>query len=212
MDFAALAELCAPNIGPGTLERIAAVESSFNPYAIGVVRGRLQRQPRNHAEAVATARSLEDEGYDYSAGLVQINRSNFGRFGLTHESVFDPCINLRVGASIFHDCFKRAGSSPTQIGDALSCYYSGNFKTGYRHGYVDKVLKAGAGSPGPEGRGAIKVVPDTHPKSSQTGQVRKANPVPTPLLVTVALAPDMEAASAAESSKTQENQESALLF
>ena len=41
---------------PGQLmQHVAQVESSHNPYAIGVVGGRLVRQPRNLAEAVSTA-------------------------------------------------------------------------------------------------------------------------------------------------------------
>ena len=44
------------------MQHVVQVESSFNPYAIGVVGGRLARQPRNLPEAVATARMLEQRG------------------------------------------------------------------------------------------------------------------------------------------------------
>jgi len=143
MDFAAVAELCAPGVAPDTLARIASVESSFNQYAIGVVGGRLERQPRSLAEAVATAHMLAANGYDFSVGVMQVNERNFGRFGLTIESAFDPCRNLRTGASIYADCLNRAGGSASAHGDALSCYYSGNFITGYKSGYVSKVMNAG---------------------------------------------------------------------
>ena len=139
-----MAELCAPGTASDTLRRIAAVESSFNPYAIGVVGGRLARQPKTRAEALATANMLAQGGYDYSVGIIQINQKHFGRFGLTADAAFDPCVNLRVGSTLFQDCFRRAGGSPNPLGDALSCYYSGNFTTGYREGYVSRVLGAQA--------------------------------------------------------------------
>ena len=46
------------------------------------------------------------------------------------------------------DCFDRAiGPASTQpdqlaLRRALSCYYSGNFNTGFRHGYVHQVVHA----------------------------------------------------------------------
>ena len=46
------------------MQHVMRVESSFNPYAIGVVGGRLERQPRNLPEAVATARMLEKNGFN----------------------------------------------------------------------------------------------------------------------------------------------------
>ena len=55
LDLLALAQECAPNVAPQTMAAIVSVESSKNPYAIGVVGGRLERQPKSHQEAVATA-------------------------------------------------------------------------------------------------------------------------------------------------------------
>lgn len=142
MDFAAMAQQCAPNVHADTLHRVASVESNFNPFAIGVVGGRLQRQPHNLAEAVATAQMLETSGYNYSLGMVQVNKKNLAKYGLTPETAFDPCANLRAGGQILEDCYHRAGNSSSALGDAFSCYYSGNFKTGYRTGYVAKVQNA----------------------------------------------------------------------
>lgn len=56
------------------MHHVVLVESSYNPYAIGVVGGRLARQPRSLSEAVSTARMLEQRGYDFSLGLAQVNR------------------------------------------------------------------------------------------------------------------------------------------
>lgn len=41
------------------MQHVVRVESSGNPYAIGIVGARLQRQPKNLTEAVATAKMLE---------------------------------------------------------------------------------------------------------------------------------------------------------
>ena len=132
------------------MAHVVQVESSRNPYAIGVVGGRLQRQPTNLAEAVATVEMLERGGHNYSVGLAQVNRANFSRFGLdVPEQAFDVCINLRTGAQVLAECLQRNGG---RWGDAFSCYYSGNAETGYRHGYVQKVFASMGASP-PEAGG-----------------------------------------------------------
>jgi type IV secretion system protein VirB1 len=79
MDFLMLAQQCAPDVHPDTMRRIVHVESSFNPYAIGVVGGRLAHQPRQRDEAMATAQWLQKNGYNFSVGLAQVNQSNFAR-------------------------------------------------------------------------------------------------------------------------------------
>src|SRR5690606_3457574 len=61
------------------------------------------------------------------------------------EMAFDACPNLRAGSRILADCYRRAGED---WGKALSCYYSGNFVTGFRHGYVQKVLASWRGEGG----------------------------------------------------------------
>lgn len=126
------------------MQHVVRVESSFNRYAIGVVGGRLERQPRTLAEAVATARMLLDRGYNFSVGLAQVNRHNLAAQGLDDlEAAFDACPNLRAGARILADCHRRASGDWSK---ALSCYYSGNFETGLRHGYVQKVLASWNGA------------------------------------------------------------------
>lgn len=123
---------------PATVMRhVVHVESSANPYAIGVVGGQLQRQPRNLDEAVATARMLEAKGYNFSLGIAQVNRSNLNKYGLdTHEKAFDACSNLSAGSRILAGCYTSAGGD---WGKAFSCYYSGNFVKGFQDGYVQKI-------------------------------------------------------------------------
>lgn len=146
-DFIALVMACAPAVDPGTAGALVSVESAFNPHAIGVVGGVLDRQPRRRSEALATARRLHTDGWNYSVGLAQINVRNFARLGLTVESAFDPCRNLTAMQSVLLECFERAERpsvrTPQQsLRRALSCYYSGNFATGFDHGYVRRVVNA----------------------------------------------------------------------
>ena len=118
------------------MQHVVNIESSGNPYAIGVVKGKLSRQPRNLAEALAAVKMLEKKGYNFSVGIAQINRYNLKRYGLhSYEQAFQVCPNLQVGTKILKECYDRAKS----WGKAFSCYYSGNFVTGYRHGYVQKI-------------------------------------------------------------------------
>ena len=119
------------------MQHIVNVESSHNPFAIGVVGGQLARQPQNLGEALATVRMLEEKGYNFSVGLAQVNRANLNKYGLdSYEKAFDRCSNLNVGARILSDCYASSGND---WGKAFSCYYSGNFVTGYRDGYVQKI-------------------------------------------------------------------------
>jgi type IV secretion system protein VirB1 len=143
--FMALALACAPQVHPHTAQALVAVESGFNPHAIGVVGARLVRQPRHRAEAIATARALQANDWNYSVGLAQINVHNFARLGLDALRAFEPCENLKAMQAVLTDCLERAGrpgAAQAALRRALSCYYSGNFETGVRHGYVRRVVTA----------------------------------------------------------------------
>ncbi|MBB1160918.1 lytic transglycosylase domain-containing protein [Aquariibacter albus] len=151
--FLALALACAPQVHGDTARALVSVESAFNPWAIGVVGGALLRQPRNREEALATAKALKDGGWNFSVGLGQINVGNFERLGLNMESAFEPCANLAAMQTVLGECFDRASGTASKAADqtalrqALSCYYSGNFATGFRHGYVRKVVFAARAVP-----------------------------------------------------------------
>ena len=119
------------------MQHVVRVESSHNPFAIGVVGGHLVRQPKNLPEALSTVRMLESRGFNFSLGIAQVNRYNLGRFGLdSYEKAFQLCPNLQAGSRILAECYGRSGRD---WGKSFSCYYSGNFVTGYRHGYVQKI-------------------------------------------------------------------------
>ena len=138
---------CAPQIDPGTAQALVAVESSLNPHAIGVVGGTLERQPRSRREALATAHALREAGWNFSVGLGQINVRNLQRLQLSLDSAFEPCRNLAAMQTVLIECFERSAgaarramvSNQQALRQALSCYYSGNFTTGFEHGYVRRI-------------------------------------------------------------------------
>lgn len=143
--FSALAQACAPGVHPQLMGRIGRIESSGNPYAIGVVGGHLVRQPTNRAEALATVKALNAGGWNYSVGIVQVNVHNFERYGVSAADMFDPCRNLKTGAAILTECYTRARAADPRneqraVHAALSCYYSGDLKAG--RAYAQKVAAA----------------------------------------------------------------------
>lgn len=160
------------------MERIATVESGKNPFAIGVVDGKLVRQPKNAAEAVATAKALDAAGWNFSLGLGQINKFNLARFNMDFYSVLDPCNNLRAGAAILAECDIRARrqfSGKEAMDAAHSCYYSGNFVRGQQPdspggtSYVQRVAKATTTLPESDEAVPIEVVKTTA-KALKTAQ------------------------------------------
>ncbi|POP92367.1 lytic transglycosylase [Pseudomonas syringae pv. avii] len=179
--FLALAMQCAPSIHPATLTPIVKTESSFNPYAIGVVGKVLPRQPQSLDEAVLAVKKLVAEGADFSIGLGQINRQHFDVN--RPEPVFEPCTNLRMAARELQACYVKASKADpdTQgaLRKAISCYYSGNPKRGFKaeaefggSSHVQRVL-ANAG-------GTSVTVPALEGGSAEPSQLQRAQaPVPT---------------------------------
>lgn len=136
----ALDMMSCPNLAMpmDIMQHVVNVESASNPFAIGVVGARLERQPSNLPEALATVRMLEDQGYNFSLGVAQVNRYNLAKYGLSsYEQAFDTCANLSAGARILSECHSRAGGD---WGKSFSCYYSGNLSKGFEDGYVQKVF------------------------------------------------------------------------
>ncbi|ALN80532.1 transglycosylase SLT domain protein [Lysobacter antibioticus] len=164
------------------MHHVVRVESSFNPYAIGVVGGRLVRQPKNLPEAIATVRMLERRGYNFSLGVAQVNRYNLGKYGLdSYEKAFEACPNLQAGSRILAECYSRSNND---WGKSFSCYYSGNFVTGFRHGYVQKIYASINRAASNESDGqAIAVIgksPRAEPAGAAVAAAAAAKPVYAP--------------------------------
>ncbi|MGO4395882.1 lytic transglycosylase domain-containing protein [Variovorax sp. M-6] len=181
LPFEKLVAECAPDVHPTTLRGVVTTESSWNPYAIGVVGGRLDRQPRSHAEAVAAARELERKGFNFSMGLGQVNRYNLAKYGETYETIFEPCRNLRAGSAILKDCYQRAVAKmrveQQALRAAFSCYYSGNFTRGFKPdsagqpSYVQKVVANSID--------VAQIVPAVQPQASDGALSVRPTPAPS---------------------------------
>lgn len=166
---------CAPDVSPVTMKALVQHESRGNAYAIGVNSGsRLPNQPGSSDSAVSIANRLIEQGVDFDAGLGQINVRNWSWLGLTSETVFDPCVNLKAAQTVLADCYvraeKRYADEQEALRAALSCYNTGNFKRGFSNGYVGHVLvQAGVKVP------ALKAPDDrsekhVQPKPSRQGK------------------------------------------
>lgn len=144
VELALLAATCAPNVHLSTLQPLIRHESRANIYAINVNGNyKLPKQPKNRDEAIATANWLKDNGYDFDAGLGQVNIRNIQKLGMTIADLFEPCENLKGAAAILTECYSRAvpryGAGQPALLAALSCYNTGNFQRGFANGYVMKV-------------------------------------------------------------------------
>jgi len=146
MDLATLYAQCAPNVAPQTLAAIVRVESGGRPWAINVNGNyTLPRQPQNKADAVREATRLIGMGYNIDMGLMQINVKNLNMLNLNIEQVFEPCTNIKAGAQILQNFYKKSASDIGQgqqsLRRAISAYNTGNFSKGFANGYVAKVTQ-----------------------------------------------------------------------
>jgi hypothetical protein len=90
------------------LAAIVRVESGGNPLALAVNGAvELVRATRDRGDAVAMARWLTAHGYNFDAGLAQVNSANLARLRLDAITVFEPCANLRAAAAILKECRER---------------------------------------------------------------------------------------------------------
>lgn len=137
-------------VAPDTLQNIIQVESGGNPFAIADVTAKKSHYPPTLEAARQRSNALSQDGHNYSAGLMQVNSANFSGYGLTPDTVFDPCKNIAAGTAILKQCWLRAEafSSPVdRLKATLSCYYSGNFtrglmkKNGEKISYVDLITQ-----------------------------------------------------------------------
>ena len=123
--FAQLSASCAPEVALETLAAIARTESGLDPFAIHDNSTNRSYWPHDQAEAVRIAAPLLAAGDSIDAGLMGINVGNWRWLGLTAETVFDPCQNIRAGAAVL---------------TAFSRYNTGSPTRGFRNGYVQRVV------------------------------------------------------------------------
>jgi type IV secretion system protein VirB1 len=160
--FAQLAARCAPASPVDTLQAVALTESALHPYALSLnypgtvatINGLpnrevfLSRQPTTLGEAIRWTRWFHSRGYTVSIGLMQISSENAARYGVTVRSLFNPCVNLAVGARLLADIYGTSdharGASAESLVQTFSAYNSGSFSIGVANGYASTVMRNGA--------------------------------------------------------------------
>ncbi|MGH7707022.1 MAG: lytic transglycosylase domain-containing protein [Vulcanimicrobiaceae bacterium] len=142
--LAALIQHCAPAIAPSTMAAIVHVESGDNPLAIGDNTTGRSYYPYDRATAERLARRLLAAGHLLDLGIAQIDSINFAGFGVTAHTVFDPCVNLSIGARILSGDYifaaQRYGDGQAALRHAIGMYNTGRLNGGAR--YVARVLAA----------------------------------------------------------------------
>jgi len=132
-----LAMQCAPQVHPDTILDVARTESGLNPFAIAEIVPKKERVngksvisylPKNRDDALSIIKNIEQKKRRFSVGLMQITNSNYPNLHTNAELMLDPCNNLKAFQVIIKDCYLRGKT----LKNAVSCYYSGNFSTGYQ--------------------------------------------------------------------------------
>jgi Transglycosylase SLT domain len=94
----------------------------------------LERQPASLEEAVAWTKCT------VSIGLLQVNSEHAKELHVTVEQLFEPCTNLRPGATLLATVYSATdrvqGEGLPALDTALSYYNSGTPYLGFRNGYV----------------------------------------------------------------------------
>jgi type IV secretion system protein VirB1 len=142
--LATLLSACAPNIGPRTMTAIVRVESDGNPLSIHDNSANVSFAPVDLVEAIAWSKTLLAQRHSIDLGLAQINSANLPRLGMSLREAFDPCTNLRGGATILSSDYRSAvyqfGAGQYALRRAIGAYNTGSLFAGF--GYVSKILRA----------------------------------------------------------------------
>jgi soluble lytic murein transglycosylase-like protein len=128
---------------------IVAVESRGNPFALNDNTTHRSYSPRDHSDAISTARALIAQGHSVDVGIAQVNSTNFAAFHTTEREMLDPCRNLYIASSILADAYARSSvifSDPQPaLWHAISAYNTGSLYAGKR--YVSLVVAAASRAP-----------------------------------------------------------------
>lgn len=149
MPITQLAAQCAPFVAPSTMAAIVQVESGGNPLVLLDNATGSTYYPKTVQQGAAIIRHLLSIGHSQiDVGIAQVDTENFATYGLTPETALNACTNIRVGARILQEGYKKAMSTygPGQVAlyHAFEAYNSGRLMGDPV--YANKILAA-AGVP-----------------------------------------------------------------
>jgi type IV secretion system protein VirB1 len=182
-----LLDRCAPEVGRRTMSAIVQVESAGNSLAIRD--NTLDRTfvPQDARQALAWANQLLALHHSIDLGISQINSANLPKLGLSVSEAFDPCSNIRAGATILTADYRAASSEFGQgqysLRRAIGAYNSGSLYAGER--YIVKILAAAGIAGGDDFR--AREVPTTvqsAPRASAAPNPPTPDPNSAPMVVT----------------------------
>ncbi len=131
------------------MSAVVRVESGGDQLALHDNTSRRSFAPDGPEEAAAWANQLIALGHSVDVGLSQINSANLPGLRLSVEAAFEPCTNLRAGATILGGDYaaasQRFGPGQRALRHALCAYNTGSFFAG--QGYVNAILAAAGLSP-----------------------------------------------------------------
>jgi type IV secretion system protein VirB1 len=151
-----LAQVCAPNVAPDTIEAIATAESGLYPYALSVnypahsARSLgykesnlfLADQPKTRKEAINWTRWLLKHGYTVSIGLMQVNIEVAPTLHIQPGTLFEPCANLAAAARILAQDYATQAHGRDGLIRSFSLYNSGSTSIGILNGYTNAIIQS----------------------------------------------------------------------
>lgn len=139
---------CVTDANRRDIAAIVYVESANSPTAVAGIGTAFSSLNTSLSSAIEAANSVLASGHRVAVGLGQINSVNIHRLHLEGMNLFDPCINLQVAERVLRDCLERAPAVADHLRhqQAWSCYFSGDFRTGFYRPqsspYVERVEAA----------------------------------------------------------------------
>ena len=143
-DLALYAHCIPAEVARETVAAVIAVESKGDPLALNVNRpeGATHISPRSLPEAMAVVQEALTHGYSVDIGLMQVTSKTAARLGYSIDAMFDPCLNIKAGATVLQANYTSAAASrgpgQTALKEALSAYNTGDRERGFTNGYVAK--------------------------------------------------------------------------
>jgi type IV secretion system protein VirB1 len=126
MDLIPLILACAPFVSPDTMTTYIEQRSEADPLAIHITDTDRWIRPQSEAEAIAAATKLVEEGMDIEAGLAQIKSAEWAQYGLTPETVFDPCKSLGAAERVLVADYRAPKHSPPRSAQGRLMWRAGS--------------------------------------------------------------------------------------